>query len=335
MTPFTMSLSSSIVRCAGFALLVPLALALLLFVFTRIMAARIAAANPPSGAFVSVAGGRLHYTELPARGAERAVVALLHGASGNQADMMLPLGKGLSERGFRVFAFDRPGYGWSDRPDGRADADPRQQARLIHEALATLGVREAIVVGHSLAGMTSCALALDFPAFTRGLVLVSPVTHPWPGGGVDLYYEIAAAPVIGELFTETIALPAGLLAMRTALTGVYAPQEPPPGYIARAGLELVLRPASFRANAQDVAAAYAAVVEQAPRLRDIKAPTAIVTGDHDSVVLTKVHSYGSARDIPGATLTVLPGVGHAPHWAAPEAVIDAVDSVAKRAELAR
>ena len=62
----------------------------------------------------------------------------------------------------------------------------------------------------------------------------------------------------------------------------------------------------------------------------ITAPTAIVTGDHDGVVLAHVHAYGSARDIPHATLKVLPGVGHSPHWADPDAVVASVLEVAGR-----
>ena len=73
------------------------------------------------------------------------------------------------------------------------------------------------------------------------------------------------------------------------------------------------------------------VARQSLRLRDIVAPTAIVSGDHDDIVLTALHSLGSARAIPGARLTILPGVGHSPHHAAPEAVVAAILEVAERA----
>jgi pimeloyl-ACP methyl ester carboxylesterase len=84
------------------------------------------------------------------------------------------------------------------------------------------------------------------------------------------------------------------------------------------------------ANAQDVAGLNAFVTAQAPRMGAITAPTAIVTGDSDDIVLTRLHSYGSLRDIPGATLKVLPGVGHSPHWADPDSVVAAVVAVADR-----
>jgi pimeloyl-ACP methyl ester carboxylesterase len=174
-------------------------------------------------------------------------------------------------------------------------------------------------------------LALDAPDIVRGLVLVAPVTHPWPGGDVDAYYNIAATPVLGEIFTQLVALPVGLALLDKGLAGVFAPQPTPDDYVERVGLKRIFRPALFRANAQDVTAAFAAVVKQAPRLPQIKAPTVIVTGDSDGIVLTRIHSYGSARDIPGAKLVVLPGVGHSPHWARPDAVVDAIKDVAARA----
>ena len=56
----------------------------------------------------------------------------------------------------------------------------------------------------------------------------------------------------------------------------------------------------------------------------------IVTGDSDAIVAPAIHAYALARDIPGARLTVLPGIGHMPHWSAPEAVVAAIERVVIR-----
>ena len=126
-------------------------------------------------------------------------------------------------------------------------------------------------------------------------------------------------------------LPAGLVLMPDAIASVFAPQRAPSDYIQRTKVRLVLRPRVFHANARDVTSLKPFIVEQAKRYGEIARPTAIVTGDRDGIVYTHIHSLGSARDIPGATLTVLPGVGHAPHHTNPDAVIAAVDEVAARA----
>ena len=301
-----------------------------LVAFTLHMSRRLDARFPPRGGFVAVDGARLHYTELPPAGAPCATIVLLHGASGNEADLMLPLGERLAARGFRVLSFDRPGLGWSDRP-GHAEADtPKGQGLLLRGALEQLGAGRIVLVGHSLAGVLATHFALDHAAALDGLVLLAPVTHPWPGGGIDWYYRLAARPIVGRLFTYLLSLPVGLARLEAALEGVFAPQAVPADYAERTGVGLVLHPRRFRANARDVARLYEVVCEQAPRLSSIRVPTTIVTGDRDSIVLTQIHSYGSAGEIPGARLVVLPGVGHSPHWAAPDAVVDEIVKVAER-----
>jgi pimeloyl-ACP methyl ester carboxylesterase len=306
-----------------------------LFGFSAWESRRIASRYPPQGSFVEIQSGRLHYSERMPVGAARDTIVLLHGASGSQADMMLALGDRLAARGFRVLAFDRPGLGWSDRPEGLVADAAAAQARDIRAGLERLGVEGAIIVGHSLAGIVATNFALDQSDFTRGLVLLAPVTHPWPGGDIDWYYGIASNPWTGWLFTHLLTVPVGLATIDRALVSVFAPQPVPEDYAARTGVELVLRPDSFRANAWDVSGTYDIVSTQAPRLHGITAPTAIVTGDRDNIVLTAIHSYGSARDIPGASLTVLPGVGHSPHWAAPDVVVREIERVADRADARR
>jgi pimeloyl-ACP methyl ester carboxylesterase len=297
--------------------------------FTQWEARRIDARYPPQGQFVDVQGGRIHLVDTKPDKDPIATVLLIHGASGNEADMRLPLAARLKQRGFRVISVDRPGYGWSARLGGSADSSPARQAILIRAAVEKIGVREVIVVGHSLAGVMSINLALDHSQFARGLVLLAPVSHPWPGG-IAFYYTLTATPVIGPLITNTIIMPLGLTTLDTAMASVFAPQPTPDNYRERAGIPLVLRPASFHANSQDVDVIKEFVTREARRYGNIKVPTAIVTGDQDTIVFTHIHSYGSARDIPGATLRVLPGVGHSPHWAQPQAVIETIVEVAAR-----
>ncbi len=298
-------------------------------VFTQWQVARIEARYPPRGAFVDVDGIRLHYTQMMPEGSPRGTVLLLHGASGNQADVMLSLGPGLVALGFRVLAFDRPGHGWSQRAPGPEQSSPAGQVELIKAGLSKLSVTRAIVVGHSLAGALAAHFAIAHKDFTQGLVLIAPVTHPWPGG-VTWYYEWTARPWFGRVFAHLLAMPVGLAVLDQAVASVFAPQKAPPDYIERIGGLLVLRPKNFIANAQDVAHLDRFIAVQAPRLHEIEAPTTIITGDHDGVVYTHLHALGSARDIAKARLITLPGVGHAVQNVMPQAVIDAIVDVADR-----
>ena len=155
---------------------------------------------------------------------------------------------------YRVILVDRPGHGWSDRPGGSADASPARQAALIHQALERIGVTRAIVVGHSWSGALATAYALAYPRDVAGLVLLAPVTHPWPGG-VGWYNPLLTTPVIGPLFAHTLALPLGKLLVGPGVKAVFAPQEPPEDYRKRAAAEMMLRPSELIANAEDLSAA--------------------------------------------------------------------------------
>jgi pimeloyl-ACP methyl ester carboxylesterase len=298
-------------------------------VSTAIGVAWLERAHRPTGRFVPVAGGRLHVVDLaPPLPAPGPPVVLLHGASGNLEDERLTLGQALAAHR-RVLLIDRPGHGFSDRPGGAADASPGRQAALVAQALSELDVDRAIILGHSWAGALAAALALDCPDRVAGLVLLAPVTHPWPGG-ISWYNTLAATPVIGPLFVHTLALPLGLLMIGNGVAGVFAPQSPPPDYIRRTAARLVLRPAEFIANAQDLAVLKDFVAAQVPRYRAIAAPTVVMSGDRDTTVSIDLHARAAAALIPDAKLVVLKGIGHMPQHAAVSEIVAAIDELAAR-----
>src|SRR5512143_7078 len=86
--------------------------------------------HPPTGRFVTVDGVRLHYIE---RG-EGPPVVLLHGNMVTAEDFQTSGVFDLVARRHRVIAFDRPGFGYSDRPHGSAWS-ARAQADLLRDAL--------------------------------------------------------------------------------------------------------------------------------------------------------------------------------------------------------
>src|SRR5436309_1300735 len=130
--------------------------------------ARAVAGHRPIDGYVTADGARLHYFE---KGAGTPVV-LLHGNGSMIGDFV---SSGITERaanGHRVIAFDRPGFGYSDRPRGRRWG-PSEQAKLLLRAFSLLGIEQAIVVGHSWGALVALALALECPEKVAGLVLLS------------------------------------------------------------------------------------------------------------------------------------------------------------------
>jgi pimeloyl-ACP methyl ester carboxylesterase len=181
-------------------------------------------------------------------------------------------------------------------------------------------------VVHSWAGALGARVALDYPQSVAGLVMLAPVAYPWPGG-VGLYNQIIATPVVGPLLAHTITLPLGLLLAEQGARGVFLPQAMPDGFVRNTATALLLRPREFIANAHDLVTLKAAVAEQAPRYSEIKAPVTIITGDADKTVSTDIHSRPFAATAPNAKLIVLPGVGHMVQQAAPDLVITEIEAM--------
>jgi pimeloyl-ACP methyl ester carboxylesterase len=298
---------------------------------TMIGVAIIERAHPPAGRLVEVSGQRLHIVDLGAGEglADRPAVVLIHGASGNLEDMRLALGNRLSGR-YRVILIDRPGHGWSERGDGASQASPARQAALVHDALAQLGIARSVLVAHSWAGSLATAYALSYPDSVTGMVLLAPATHSW-STGIAWYYNLLTTPVVGPLFAYTLGLPFGAAIVGPAVTAVFSPQPVPADYINATALMLGLRPAEMLANAQDVAGLNAFVAAQSPRYREITAPTVIFAGEEDTTVSPRIHAQALAAALPHARLVMLPNVGHLPQYAVPEAVVAAIDEVAKPA----
>jgi pimeloyl-ACP methyl ester carboxylesterase len=167
------------------------------FVYVQSRKAAAERDHPPAGKFVEVDGVRLHYIE---RGEGPALV-LLHGNGFFADDFTF---SGLLEAaaaGHRVIAFDRPGFGYSDRP-GNTSWTPEAQARLIYQALHELRVERPIVVGHSLGTQVAMAMALDFPRYVRGIALIGGYFYPTPRLDTALL-SLPAVPVLGHLWRYT------------------------------------------------------------------------------------------------------------------------------------
>lgn len=309
-------------------LLVTLAtVVLLLVVLSQAGAALIRRRYPPLGAFIEVDGVRLHYLAA----GEGPPVVLLHGASSNLRDFsasILP----LLAQGHRVIAFDRPGLGHSARPAG-AWPTPARVAALVLDAAAQLGAERPVLVGHSWSGSVVMAALVHMPQRIAGGVLLAGVAGHW-AGSVNRTYALGGLPLIGRAFAYTLVYPAGLLLMSRAVRAIMAPSEVPAGYVQAIGAELALRPRNFLHNVEDMNRLSDYLQSLSVRYPRIERPLLAIHGDGDTVVPFWNHGgrlYHLLRDF---EVQHLPGVGHAPHHAAPEAVVAALARFCARAQAA-
>ncbi|WP_439388271.1 alpha/beta fold hydrolase [Ideonella sp. YS5] len=274
--------------------------------------------NAPEGHFIEVDGVRLHCVE---RGEGPAVV-LIHGNNVWWRDFLASGLIDLLSRKHRVIAFDRPGFGHSQRPRDRLWT-PSAQASLIAAALGKIGVTDAAVVGHSMGAMVALALALDHPEMVRSLVLLGG--YYFPKLRVDaLVAAPVALPVLGDVMRHTVTALTARALLGGSIKQMFAPNDVPVNYLPTIAREMLLRPVQLRANAEDAAFMMPAASQISQRLHELQMPVTVMAGEHDTVVDPQAHSSRLHAAVPGSRLIVVPGAGHMVHHVAQRQIAEAV-----------
>jgi pimeloyl-ACP methyl ester carboxylesterase len=291
----------------------------------RVSARRAERKNPPAGKFISVKGVRLHYIDT---GGKAPAVVLFHGNGSMIQEMEISgiVGK-LAER-YRVVAFDRPGFGYSDRPRS-VKWTPAAQADLIHAALLRLGVKDAILVGHSWGTLVVLELALRHARFVNGMLLVGGFYFPIRRSDV-LLLSIPAIPVLGGLLRNTVYPIIVRVLLPRVLRRTFAPRPVSTGFRKRFPRGLAVRPEHIRASAEDLAMMVGATTALQTNYENIRQPTIIIAGSGDRIVEVARHSLRLYDAIPGSELYVLPNDGHMVHHHAPLTILQAVDKLSER-----
>lgn len=275
-------------------------------------------ANPPLGDFLTVEGMRLHYLE---RG-EGPPIVLLHG-NGTMIEDWIASGlmDKLSEK-HRVIAFDRPGFGHSERPRSRIWT-PTSQAALIAAALEELKVERPLVVGHSFGTLVALALALDHPERVSGLALLGGYFFPSVRADV-LFASQPAVPLVGDVMRYTVSPLLGAALTPAASARVFAPAPVPASWTEGFPIEMTLRPSQIRAEAAEAAMMIPAAAALAPRFGELDLPVTIVAGDGDRMVNTSAQSKRLSETLPQSRYIEIEGAGHMVHYSATGKAADAI-----------
>jgi len=267
----------------------------------------------PDSRFADLNGVKVHYKVA---GEGQPAVVLLHGFAASLFSWREVIGP-LAES-HTVVAFDRPGFGLTERPlpgewEGQSPYSPEAQADLTVALMDELGIDRAVLVGNSAGGTVAALTALRYPERVEALVLVDPAIYQggmqFPGV-VRWLLSTPQARRLGPLFVRSIR-DWGLEFGRSAWHD--------PSKITDEiwdGYTKPLQAENWDKGLYEVTLASRSLGLD-KRLNEIQVPVLVFTGDDDRIVPTE-QSIRLAGELSNAELALAPNCGHVPHEECPE-----------------
>jgi pimeloyl-ACP methyl ester carboxylesterase len=266
--------------------------------------------------FIELNGLDVHYKEM---GQGEPALILLHGFAASVyswREVMEP----LTAYG-RVVAFDRPAFGYTERPltwTGQNPYSPEAQVELTIALMDSLGIEQAVLVGNSAGGGVAMLTALTYPERVSGLILISPAVYAG-GGSPGWVRPLLASPQmnrLGPLLVRNIRERGVAFGQSAWHNPDLLTDEMWAGYTKPLqadnwdrGLWLMTRASRS--------------LGLPGRLDEIAVPVLLVTGDDDRIVPT-AQTARLADELPGATLLIVPACGHVAHEECPAPFLEAV-----------
>lgn len=256
----------------------------------------------------------MHAVEMGRPG--RQVALLIHGWSSSWYAVS-PLLDLLAQR-FHCIAIDLPGYGES--PPMKQRATITSYAELMAALIEQVTNGPVVLVGHSMGGMISLALAQRYPLLVDRMVLISPTIS----GRLSTFINLFVTPItlmerfgLGSLIVSSV---------ERTVVGITDRLVRPASFAERSGITKrdyerirhdVRRPGQGRVRAE----CYQAMRDNdlRGRLGDHLPPALVLWGAEDNTV--PLRDAGVVADEwPEADLRIMPKAGHWPHFEMPDVV---------------
>lgn len=241
---------------------------------------------------VQVNGRTVRYVEYGA--AKGRPIILLHGGFADSEVNWKPAMESLGLE-FHAIAPDLPGFGGSAALPGLPGVD--RLVVWLKNFMDTLGIEQAVIVGHSFGGLIARVFAASHPDYAVAVVLVD--------GGVipnvpPLARFIARIPFVGGFLFGRIAARscrrpalAGIVAEESAIDDEFASRA----WHGREALARLMR---------GVTLSRVPAARQTPPV-----PVHVLWGEADGIAPVYVGEF-IAKSIPGATINTIAGCGHLP-----------------------
>jgi pimeloyl-ACP methyl ester carboxylesterase len=243
-------------------------------------------------------GGNIFVSQDGPRDAPALV--LIHGLGGSTRwwDRIVP----ILARSYRIIRIDMLGHGQSAKPAGGGYAIS-QQGRRVGQALDRLGVKHAIVVGHSTGGYVATALAEQRGDLVTALALIDT------GPRMDAFIsdgpvgQLIFVPMVGQLLWRLRT--DGLI--RKGLSTAFAPGFEIPQQLVDDTRGMTYHALTATSRASDD------YLKQPPlpdRLTALGKPLLVIFGEQDQ--RWRSSTAALYRAVAGARVELLPDVGHSP-----------------------
>ncbi|MFC2170404.1 alpha/beta fold hydrolase [Calditrichota bacterium] len=245
-------------------------------VYTDYEVNRTESAYPDTGQYIEIFDAPQYYFE--AGNEKDTTLILLHGVGGSSSGWLkCGILKSLA-RNYHVFAFDRAGHGFSERPEGMG-GDPREQAEVLHEAFSRLGIERPVIIGLSWGASVAITYAVQYPDDLSILILIAPYILP-NKRAVDIIYPIATVPWISDALLQTLAVPISKLIRKPLSRHTFSPESIPEYYWGETIL-LSQRPEAIKIMADDMQSINPALTELSKQYGNISVPVSILIGEKD------------------------------------------------------
>ncbi|MBC3474120.1 alpha/beta fold hydrolase [Pseudomonas taiwanensis] len=264
---------------------------------------------------------QMGYMDVPAKGqANGRSVVLMHGKNFCAATWETTI-DALSQAGYRVIAPDQVGFCSSSKP-AHYQYSFQQLADNTQALLAQLGIKQAVILGHSTGGMLATRYALMYPQQVERLAMVNPIgLEDWKALGVP--YR-----TVDQWYQRELKLDAD--GVRKYERNTYYAGRWKPEYERWVQMLVGLNtgPGHERV-AWNSALIYDMIFTQPVyhEFKDLKMPTLLLIGDQDTTAIGsdiaptdvkaklgqyKVLEPQVAKMIPQGELVTFAGLGHAP-----------------------
>ena len=254
----------------------------------------------PGGRILHLPDGEMQVREGGPRGGSPIVLIHCFSCAMDWWNGMLP----TLERKHRVVTVDLLGHGGSEKPG--SGYTPPNQALVVSEALERLHVRDAEVVGHSLGGAVTVALAEKYPHLVdRAVIVDMPPDNSY--GDLGFIASLAFQPVIGEALWRVKPD----FSIRDGLGVAFAP-----GYDVPDAFVEDVRRLTYSAydESPDGVDDFAGEEALDQRMKQVGKPLMVLMGAEEQILNDPQRALDQyKRAVPSAETHLVQGAGHSPN----------------------